>query len=277
VSALAVVAHRVTPTNVRLGVVFTPAQALARLRAGDVALGRLDVVRSLDGIQPGLWALDRLAAHGVTVLNGRDTLTAAHDKLATAATLRAAAVPHPETVHVAPWLSAPQLETPLVLKPRFGSWGADVVRCDDDAALRRALTALDRRPWFHATGAVAQRLVPPRGYDLRVIVAGDRVAGAVRRVAAAGEWRTNVALGARREPVTAPKEACSIALAAAAAVNGDLVGIDLLPDGRGGWVVLEVNGAVDFNGLYALDGDVFEAVRGALLDAHGSVAVEALA
>jgi RimK family alpha-L-glutamate ligase len=277
VSALAVVAHRVTPTNVRLGVVFTPAQALARLRPGDVALGRLDVVRSLDGIQPGLWALDRLTAHSVTVLNGRATLTAAHDKLATAAALRAAGVPHPETVHVAPWLAAPQLDAPLVLKPRFGSWGADVVRCDDADALRGALTTLDRRPWFHATGGVAQRLVPPRGYDLRVIVAGDRVAGAVRRVAAAGEWRTNVALGARREPVTAPKEACSIALAAAAAVDGDLVGIDLLPDGHGGWIVLEVNGAVDFNGLYALDGDVFETVRGALLDAHESVAVEALA
>jgi hypothetical protein len=60
-------------------------------------------------------------------------------------------------------------------------------------------------------------------------------------------------------------------------VGGDLVGIDLLPDGRGGWVVLEVIGAVDFNGLYALDGDVFETVRGALLDAQGSVPVEALA
>jgi RimK family alpha-L-glutamate ligase len=277
VSTLAVVAHRVTPTNVRLGAVLSPAQAIVRLRSGDVALGRLDVLPSLDGIEPGLWALDRLTALGVTVLNGRAALTAAHDKLTTAATLLAAGVPHPETVHFAPWLPRPALETPLVLKPRFGSWGADVVRCDDAGSLQRALAELRSRPWFAATGALAQQLVPPRGYDLRVIAAGGRVAGAVRRVAAPGEWRTNVALGARREQVTPPPDACAVAIAAAAAVGGDLVGIDLLPDARGRWTVLEVNGAVDFNALYSLDADVFETVRTSLLDAQRSVPVEALA
>src|SRR5579862_878308 len=69
-AAFAVVAHRVTPTNTRLGMVLTPAQALSRLVAGDVALGRLDVLPTLDGVEPGLWALDRLAALGVNVLNG---------------------------------------------------------------------------------------------------------------------------------------------------------------------------------------------------------------
>jgi RimK family alpha-L-glutamate ligase len=260
----AIVAHRVTPTNTRLGPVITPAQAVARLRPGDIALGRLDVLPSLDGVEPGLWALDRLPGGGVTVLNGRRTLIAAHDKLATATALFAAGVAHPYTVHVAPWLPRPELEPPLVLKPRFGSWGEDVVRCDDWSEIERALRDLETKQWYEATGAIAQKLVAPRGYDLRIVVAAGRVVGAVRRIAAPGEWRTNVALGARREPITPPADACAIAIAAAAAVDGALVGVDLLPADVGTWVVLEVNGAVDFNGSYSISDDVFAATNAAL-------------
>jgi RimK family alpha-L-glutamate ligase len=271
-SMLAVVAHRVTPTNTRLGTVLTPAQAVARLGRGDVAIGRLDVLPTLDGIEPGLWALERLAACGAIVLNGRRALLAAHDKLATAAALYAAGVSHPYTVHVAPWLPLPELEPPLVLKPRFGSWGQDVVRCDDPDALERALAELSTRAWYEATGALAQKLVAPRGYDLRLVVARGRVIGAVRRVAAPGEWRTNIALGARREPVVPPPEACAIAVSAAEAIGGDLVGVDLLPADVGTWVVLEVNGAVDFTSAYSFDDDVFASAARAL-----AVGVEAAA
>jgi RimK family alpha-L-glutamate ligase len=250
-STFAVIAHRVTPTNTRLGPVITPAQAVSRLRPGDTALGRLDVLASLDGVEPGLWALERLAGAGVTVLNGRRALVAAHDKLATATALFAAEVPHPRTVHVASWLPVPELEPPIVFKPRFGSWGRDVIRCDDEPSIERTLLELEAKPWYEATGAVAQKLVAPRGYDLRLIVAAGRVVGAVRRVAAPGEWRTNVALGA-------------VAVRAAAAVGGSLVGVDLLPADIGTWVVLEVNGAVDFTSAYSFADDVFAAAGAAL-------------
>jgi RimK family alpha-L-glutamate ligase len=263
-SMFAVVAHKVTPTNTRLGTVLTPAQAVSRLGAGDAALGRLDVLATLDGIEPGLWALDRLAACGVRVLNPRRALVAAHDKLATAGALFAARVSHPYTVHVAPWLPLPELEPPIVLKPRFGSWGQDVIRCDDPDAIGRALDELHTRPWFEATGAIAQKLVAPRGYDLRIVVARGRVVGAIRRHTAPGEWRTNVALGARREPIAPPPDACAIAIAAANAAGGDLVGVDLLPADVGTWVVLEVNGAVDFTSAYSVDDEVFAAASSAL-------------
>jgi RimK family alpha-L-glutamate ligase len=274
VATFAVIAHRITPTNTRLGAVLTPAQALAKLRHGDVALGRLDILSTLDGIEPGLSALDRLDALGVTVLNGHRTLVAAHDKLATANAMFAAGVPHPRTVHVAPWLDLPELVAPLVLKPRFGSWGADVIRCDTEEEIEAGLRLLQTRPWFATTGAVAQKLVWPRGYDLRIVVAAGRIVGAVKRVAAAGEWRTNVALGARREPTHPPAAACAIAIAAAEAIGGDLVGVDLLPSDVGTWVVLEVNGAVDFNSTYTLDEDAHHAARLALTARGSSVRVE---
>ena len=86
------------------------------------------------------------------------------------------------------------------------------------------------------------------------MVAGGRIVGAARRVAAAGEWRTNAALGACVEPVEAPPLARTLAIAAARAIRADLVGVDLLPT-RSGFVVLELNGAVDFRPVYAPDGD----------------------
>jgi RimK family alpha-L-glutamate ligase len=261
----AVVATRPTLTNTRLGAVIAPARALARLRRGDVALGRLDVLPTLDGVEPGLWALDRLAARGITVLNPRRALAAAHDKLATANALVGCGLPHPHTVQIAPWLSDPVFETPFVVKPRYGSWGRDVLRCDTRRELDETLDAVRRLGWFETTGGVVQRLIEPRGYDLRIVVAGGKVVGAIKRVAARGEWRTNVALGGHREPVYPPAEACELALAAADAIGGDLVGVDLLPDESGSWTIIEVNGAVDFTGAYSLGDEIFAAVRASLL------------
>ena len=278
--AVALVAHRWTPTNVglartRAGIrILPPVEALRTLTGGDVAIGRLDVSEQLDGIEAGLWELARLEGAGVRVLNRPRALVAAHDKLATSRALAGASVPHPRTEHVTAPTARVSLEPPVVVKPRFGSWGRDVTLCEDAAALRRHLTNIAHRRWFKSHGALVQELVPPLGEDLRVLVAGDTVVGAVRRVAAPGEWRTNVALGATRIPVRPALEACELAVAAARAIGADLVGVDLLPAPDCGHVVIELNGAVEFKAEYALDGgDVFERTMSALMrDAVAAVA-----
>ena len=236
---------------------MTPAVAVSSLGRGDAALGRLDVRQTLDGIEDGLWALGVLAARGVTVLNGPGTLIATHDKLVTARLLRRMSLPHPWTRHVRPGRPLETLHAPVVVKPRHGSWGRNVVVCETDDALASVLEALGREAWFVDHGALVQEVVPPTGWDLRVIVAGDRVVGAVRREAAPGEWRTNVALGAGRVPVTPSPAAVLLALAAARATSAALVGVDLLPTPDGGYTILEVNGAVDFSRAYRPDGDIF--------------------
>lgn len=236
----------------------TPDEAVRWLVPGDVAVGRLDVLPGLDGIDGGLRSLGELEARGVRVLNPASALIAAHDKLVTARLLQGAGLPHPRTWCVTDGSRRPVLVGPTVVKPRFGSWGRDVIRCADDEALARTLAHVARFAWFAAHGALVQELVPPRGFDLRVLVAGGRVVGAIRRVAAEGEWRTNVALGARREPVDPSSDACELALACAAVAGTDLVGVDLLP-AEGGWVVVELNGAVDFTSDYSRSDDVFTA------------------
>ena len=273
---LALVATRRTATNVALAAaaprgvdahVLTPAQAATLVPGDAVAVGRIDVSEGLDGLEDGLWALGALAARGVPVLNRAAALLAAHDKLLTARVLRRAGLPHPHTslVHLGdalpPWAGS------VVVKPRFGSWGRDIELCETEEALRRHLRDVESRaPFRH--GALVQELVPPEGFDLRVIVAGGVAVGAVKRVAAPGEWRTNIALGGTRVPTEPPTTALDLAVQAAAAAGTDFAGVDLLPQPDGGWTVLELNGAVDFTRDYALDGDPFVAAARELVRLH---------
>jgi RimK family alpha-L-glutamate ligase len=271
----AIVANRETETNLRLieamrpGVeaeLLRPADLADRLGPADTALARIDVLPTVDGVEPGSLEIARLEARGAIVLNRLRVLLSMHDKLLTSRVLAGAGVPHPRTEHVSHELPA-SLEPPLVLKPRFGSWGADVHLCRTRAAAEACLEALSARSWFRKHGVLAQELIPPMGHDLRIVVAGGRVVGAVERVAAPGEWRTNIALGGTRRPAEPPPVACELALSAATAAGADLVGIDLLPTPAGGWVALELNGAVEFNDAYSLDRNVFSAAAEALVTA----------
>jgi [lysine-biosynthesis-protein LysW]---L-2-aminoadipate ligase len=269
--AVWVVAGRPTSTNelvvgalhergVRAAVVPGPGLAM-RARVGDIVLGRLDVRPSLDGVEPGLWELRRAERSGVRLLNRASSLVACHDKLQTARALGRSGVRQPVTTHLRRNAALPELVFPVVVKPRFGSWGREVAVCASPRELARHLDQLSTQEWFRRQGVLVQEFVPPLGFDLRIVVAGGRVIGAIRRVTAAGEWRTNVALGGRREAADPSPDACALATAAAAAVGADLAGVDLLPLPHGGYVVLEVNGAVDFTHEYALaEADPFEAV-----------------
>src|SRR5918996_361771 len=125
-----VIAGRLSPANVALlracrglGVsaqLLPPDVAAARTTDGAAVLGRVDVLPSIDGIEPGLDDLRALARRGVIVLNGADSLRAAHDKRRTARLLEAAALPHPRTWPVSPGGPLPDVDGPVVVKPRFG-------------------------------------------------------------------------------------------------------------------------------------------------------------
>ena len=244
--------------------VLWPREACRALRPDDVALLRLDVLPTLDGVEPGLEHGAHLERSGVRVLNRPDALLAAHDKLLTATRFAEAAVPHPWTAHIEPGKPVPEGPFPCVVKPRFGSWGQDVYLCRMPDDLPAILEAVSKRPWWSRHGAIVQELVGSARRDVRVVVAGGRAVAGAQRVAAEGEWRTNVTLGGRVTKAEIPPDAEELALVAARAIGVDFAGVDLLPTDHG-WVVLELNGAVDFDHRYALrDVDPFAAAAEAL-------------
>jgi RimK family alpha-L-glutamate ligase len=259
-----VVGSRSNDTNVALSSAFgqaglagrtvTPEQLVGEVGDGDLVLNRVDVLPTLDGPCPGLWEVAAVERQGATLLNHPRSLYLAHDKLATATVLGQAGVPHPLSMLVQGIDPPPGLRPPYVVKPRFGSWGRDVFLCRHAERLAVVLLELSDRAWFGKHGALVQELIGPARDDLRVVVAGGAVVGAVSRIAPAGDWRTNVAAGGRRVRAVPDIEATSLALRAVAALDLDFAGVDLMRDASGAWVVLEVNGAVDFTEEYALDG-----------------------
>jgi [lysine-biosynthesis-protein LysW]---L-2-aminoadipate ligase len=223
------------------------------------------VAPTLDGVEPGLLDLLWLERAGVRVLNPARALLAAHDKLRTARRLAACGLPHPLTTQLSERGSRAVPAGPVVLKPRFGSWGKDVRLCETNRDVRRSLDEFAERPWFRRHGVLVQEVIPSSGHDLRLLVAGGSVIGAIERRAAPGEWRTNISVGGSVHPADPPPSARALAVAAAAAIGADLVGVDLLPLPDGRYVVIELNGAIDFDRRYSLPGaDVYALAASAL-------------
>jgi ribosomal protein S6--L-glutamate ligase len=80
----------------------------------------------------------------------------------------------------------------------------------------------------------------PVDRDIRVVVIGNRVVHAYWRVAKGGEFRTNVALGARISLKPVPEPALDLALDTARKCRWDDVGIDICRHGDT-YYVLEAN------------------------------------
>jgi ribosomal protein S6--L-glutamate ligase len=156
------------------------------------------------------------------------------------------------------------MDRDVVIKPLFGSEGRGLIRVSDRELAWRAFRSLER------LGAVlyVQRFIPHPGYDYRVFVLGDRVLGAIRRRSTQGDWRTNVAQGARAEPHQIDAEMERLSRMAADSVGSVMAGIDLLPDPtRGGMKILEVNAVPGWRALAAATGvDVARALLSELLD-----------
>ena len=99
--------------------------------------------------------------------------------------------------------------------------------------------------------------------DLRCIVVGDEIVGAIYRYSAQNEWRTNVARGGKAEAAPITNELEDIALRAARAVGGGVLGVDLMEDEKRGLLVHEVNNTVEFRGA----SNVCQAdIAGAIID-----------
>jgi [lysine-biosynthesis-protein LysW]--L-2-aminoadipate ligase len=140
--------------------------------------------------------------------------------------------------------AAEDLGYPAVLKPVVGSWGRLAALLKDKDS---ANSILEHREEMFPLYQVyyLQEFVrrPPR--DIRSFVIGGQTVAAIYRISEKGDWRTNTARGGRAEKCPITKELDELSVRAARAVDGEIVGIDLMetPDGL---CVHEVNNTTEF-------------------------------
>ena len=221
--------------------------APATLLCGGVSLQALDavVVRSMPrgSLEEVIFRMDvlqRLAASGVRVINNPRALEASIDKYLSLARLAGEGLPVPETVACEdgadPCRLFDSLGGDVISKPLFGSEGRGMRR------FRRAEDLLAHVEEKRRDGGIVylQRFVPHGGFDYRVLVHSGEPLAAVRRVNER-DWRSNVAQGGRVERADVPAAIQELAVRAAAALNCEFAGVDVLAASDGALWVLEVN------------------------------------
>ncbi len=219
---------------------------------------------SLEEVVLRLDFLHCLAQCGVPVFNSGRAIERTVDKALTSFQLALQGLPTPRTWVCESVARATEIAAPLfaagcslVMKPLFGSQGEGLLRIDSTAALAAAAPV---GGVFYLQEYLSRGGPPYR--DWRVLVIDGVARFAMERISA--HWITNRAQGATC--VAAPLEPAlaRLAAAAAAAVEIDYAGVDLMQDAQGQWCVGEVNGVPAWWGLTQATG---AAVTDALVDA----------
>ncbi|MDH3746505.1 MAG: RimK family alpha-L-glutamate ligase [Acidobacteriota bacterium] len=148
---------------------------------------------------------------------------------------------------------------PVIIKLLEGTQGVGVILAETTEVASAIVETLHSAK----QNVLVQKFVSEsRGRDVRALVVGDRVVAAARRVAKAGEFRSNVHRGGRAEAVVLDEKYEATAVRAAQIVGLRVAGVDML-EGSDGPAVMEVNSSP---GLEGIEGATGIDVAGAIID-----------
>ncbi len=194
-----------------------------------------------------LYALKVLNDWGIPTVNSYEVALTCGDKINTSAALVRAGVPSPRTlIAFTPESALRAIETlgyPVVLKPAIGSWGRLLAKISDRDAAEALLEHKETLGSYQHAIFYIQEYVDKPARDIRSFVVGDETIGAIYRES--DHWITNTARGGRARNCPVTPEIDQLSLAAARAVGGGVLAIDLL-EHQDGLLVGEVNYTMEF-------------------------------
>jgi len=203
-----------------------------------------------------LYSAKVLSSHGVRTVNSYEVIATCGDKLITTLALIRNGVPTLRTmVAFTPESALEAIEKigyPVVLKPLHGSWGRLLAKINDRDAAEAILEHKHTLGSYEHSIFYIQEYIEKPGRDIRSFVVGDETVASIYRNSS--HWITNTARGGKASNCPITPEIDRLSRAAAEAVGGGVVAVDILeaPDGR--LLVSEVNHTPEFRNSIAPTG-----------------------
>jgi len=204
----------------------------------------------------GLYITQVLNSWGIPTVNMSNVAATCGDKLTTSVVLNNAKIPQPKVwVAFTPEAALETMEQvgfPIVMKPVVGSWGRLLAKINDRDAAEAILEHKEQLGSFQHSVFYMQEFIKKPGRDIRSFVIGDQTVCAIYRQSE--HWITNTARGGLAQVCPVTPEINEISLAAAKAVGGGAIAVDLLEDPDRGFLVNEVNHTMEYHSTVPLTG-----------------------
>ena len=187
----------------------------------------------------------------VLTIPNSDAIVASKDKMYANQILAQAGLPIPKTMLTRFPCKAELVEKvvgfPCVLKVITGSHGKGVYLCENAKQfedLSELVSSLD----FKNSMIIQEYIQFSEGRDLRVIVIGGRVVGAMQRRSTDGSFKANISRGGEGTAYDVDDEMEMLAIQVAKTLDLDIAGVDLLFH-EDGYKVCEANSSPGFKGF----------------------------
>lgn len=216
-------------------------------------LGNFDVIIPRIGASItfyGLAILRQFESLGVYCLNSSTPISNSRDKLLAHQLLSRGKIPMPTTAFGnSPGDTKDMIEivggAPLIIKLLQGSQGESVVLAETKKAAQAVIQTFRT---LRANFIVQEFIKESVGRDIRCLVLGNKVIGAMERRSEEGDFRSNIHQGGKGYPIKITSEERKIVIKAARILGLKFAGVDLLRSNHGPKVI-EVNSSPGLEGI----------------------------
>ena len=198
----------------------------------------------------GLAVVRQFEMQGVFCLNESVAIGRSRDKLRAIQLMARAGVGLPATAFAHGPRKAEDVVTevggaPVVIKLLEGTQGMGVILADTEASAKSIIEAFSAA---NVNIMVQEFIAEAGGTDIRALVVGGKVVGAMKRTGRKGDFRSNLHRGGKAEAVELTELEQATALKAVEAIGLNVAGVDMLRSSRGP-LVLEVNASPGIEGI----------------------------